>query len=99
MTPNLATARAAANGARGLRLLAAPSFAVMALLSAYAPAGAADFLCVTTGHGSPLTGMTAMYALMTVFHLPAWLALPSRRHGAAAISTAPAALLCEKRNR
>ena len=62
MTPNFAAGRAAANVARGLRLLAAPSFAVMALLSAYAP-----------GHGSPFTGMSAMYALMSVFHLPAWL--------------------------
>lgn len=78
-------ARAAPQAAHGLRLLAAPSFAVMALLSAYAPAGAADFLCAATGHGSPLTGMTAMYALMSVFHLPAWLTLPFRpRIGASA---------------
>ncbi len=57
-----------------LSLLAGPIFAIMALFTAFLPADAADMLCSTSA-ASPLTGMTAMYALMCVFHLAPWLRL------------------------
>jgi hypothetical protein len=53
-----------------LSLAAAPTFAVMGLLSALP--GAPDMLCASA---SPLTGMTAMYLLMSGFHLSPWLKL------------------------
>ena len=53
-----------------LSLAAAPTFAVMALLSALP--GTPDMLCASA---SPLTGMTAMYLLMSGFHLSPWLKL------------------------
>jgi len=56
----------------GLSLAAAPVFAVMALLTAVS--GSPDMLCAS---GSPLTGMAAMYGLMSAFHLPPWLKLVS----------------------
>lgn len=62
-----------------LRLAAAPTFAVMALLCGLSGGGPADILCLTTNHTSPLTGMTAMYALMSAFHLPPWLTLRLRQ--------------------
>ncbi len=64
-----------------LRLGAAPSFALMALVSGVG-GGQPDVLC-SPGHLSALSGMVVMYALMSVFHLPPWLALVSgRRNGA-----------------
>jgi len=58
----------------GLSLAAAPVFAVMALLTALH--GAMDPIC---GAGSPLTGMAAMYGLMSAFHVAPWLRLIGRR--------------------
>ena len=53
-----------------LALAAAPTFAAMALASA---AGAAPMaLCIGAGP-LPIDGMTAMYLLMSLFHLPPWL--------------------------
>ena len=61
-----------------LSLAAAPAFAIMALLTA-AHGGPADILC-SAGHGSsPLSGMTLMYALMSIFHAVPWVRLVSRR--------------------
>lgn len=57
-----------------LSLAAAPSFAAMALANALP--GAPDMLC---GSASPLTGMTAMYLLMSAFHLSPWLRLLAAR--------------------
>lgn len=54
-----------------LRYGAAPTFAVMALVSA-GSGGPLDLVC---GSGSPLTGMGAMYTLMSVFHAGPWLKL------------------------
>ena len=62
-----------------LRLAAAPTFAIMALLTAVLGGGQPDMLCSTAEHTSPLTGMTAMYGLMCAFHLPPWLKLISGR--------------------
>ena len=55
-----------------LSLAAAPVFAAMAVLSGLQDDGTA--LC-SMQHTSPLTGMTAMYGLMSAFHLPPWLKL------------------------
>jgi hypothetical protein len=61
-----------------LALAAAPTFAVMAVLTAVSPAA---MLCSAAG-ASPLSGMVPMYLLMSVFHAPPWLkrfaAHPSR---------------------
>jgi hypothetical protein len=54
-----------------LRFAAAPTFALLALLSG----GGADMFCMT---GTPLGGMSLMYGLMSVFHLGPWLRLLSR---------------------
>ncbi len=62
-----------------LRLAAAPTFAIMALLTGVLGSGAAYMLCPAVGPASPLTGMTAMYGLMCAFHLTPWLRLISGR--------------------
>jgi hypothetical protein len=71
---------AAALGAAGwLRLAAAPTFAVMAILSCLS--GGADMMC--SAHGvSVLSGMVPMYVLMSAFHSVPWLKLISRRRSA-----------------
>jgi len=53
-----------------LRLAAAPTFALMAVLTA--TSGMPDALCAAA---SPLGGMVPMYVLMSVFHMPPWLKL------------------------
>jgi hypothetical protein len=62
--------------AHALRLAAAPTFAVLALLTGGART---DMLCLTAG--TPLDGMSLMYGLMCVFHLAPWLQglAPDRR--------------------
>jgi hypothetical protein len=52
-----------------LSLLAAPTFALMALVTA--AGGPTDMLC----SASPLGGMAPMYLLMSVFHAGPWLRL------------------------
>jgi hypothetical protein len=47
----------------------------MALLSALHGDGSSDALCSMAHAGSFLTGMTAMYALMSLFHSPPWFRL------------------------
>jgi hypothetical protein len=64
-----------------LRMAAAPSFAIMALLTAV-NGSPQDLLCSAAQNVSPLTGMAAMYLLMSIFHSPPWLKLiSSRRKG------------------
>lgn len=58
-----------------LSFAAAPTFAGMALLTALS--GSPDSLCASA---SPLSGMAAMYGLMSAFHLSPWLRLLGRRH-------------------
>jgi hypothetical protein len=54
-----------------LRLAAAPVFAAMALVSATdAPPLS---MCAAGATLLPVDGMTAMYLLMSLFHLPPWL--------------------------
>lgn len=63
--------RAALDAAGWLGLAAAPSFAAMALATAFA--GDPNPLCsAAQGEWQP-GGMTTMYLLMSVFHLAAWL--------------------------
>jgi hypothetical protein len=74
---------AAALGAAGwLGLAAAPTFAVMALLTRV-PGGDADMMCSATHAVSPLSGMVPMYVLMSAFHSAPWLNLISPRWSAA----------------
>jgi hypothetical protein len=60
-----------------LRLAAAPTFAVMALVTAALGGGAPDMLCSAMHSASPFGGMVPMYLLMSAFHLPPWLKLVS----------------------
>ncbi len=61
-----------------LSLAAAPTFALMALLTA-AFGGTPDMLCAALQGSSPLSGMVPMYLLMSAFHLAPWLRLIARR--------------------
>ena len=78
------TGNAAAFGAANwLSLAAAPTFAIMALLTGVLGGGPPDMLCSTAQNASPLSGMAAMYLLMSAFHSAPWLKLVSgRRRGA-----------------
>lgn len=72
------TGPAATSRVRGMAdvlcLAAAPSFVLLALLTA--GGGAPDIMCM---HGAvPLGSMSLMYGLMALFHLPPWLRLVGR---------------------
>jgi len=67
--------RAAALGAAGwLGLAAAPTFAIMALLT-YVSGEGADMMASAAQAVSPLSGMVPMYLLMSAFHSAPWLKL------------------------
>jgi hypothetical protein len=57
-----------------LYLAAAPTFAIMALVTGVLGGGPADALCSIAG-ASPFGGMMPMYLLMSAFHLAPWLKL------------------------
>jgi hypothetical protein len=77
---------AAALGTAGwLGLAAAPTFAVMAVLSGLS--GGADMMCPAAHGVSVLSGMVPMYVLMSAFHVVPWLKLISRRRSAACRSS------------
>lgn len=64
-------------GAGWLRLAAAPTFALMAWLTA---AGADNNpICAQNAGPLAIGGMAWMYLLMCLFHIPPWLALATRR--------------------
>jgi hypothetical protein len=64
--------------AKWLRFAAAPTFAVMALLTIVFDSGLPSGLCSGAGTLWP-GGMAPMYLLMGVFHSSPWLKLISRR--------------------
>ena len=76
---NVLTASAAA---KWLRFAAAPTFAIMALLTIVLDNSVPNTLCVAAGSLWP-GGMAPMYFLMAGFHLVPWLRLISRRRNAA----------------
>jgi hypothetical protein len=83
--PDAATRRerTKASADRLLSLAAAPTFAIMALLTGVHRGNAPDMLCSATQGALPLTGMVPMYLLMSAFHLRPWLKLVcSRQRGA-----------------
>jgi hypothetical protein len=83
---------AAAHGAADwLCLAAAPTFAIMALLTGLG-GGPPDMLCAAAHEASPLSGMVPMYLLMSAFHTPAWLKLISSRRNIILLSRAWAKL-------
>ncbi|MDR3484847.1 MAG: hypothetical protein P4M05_08040 [Bradyrhizobium sp.] len=66
-----------------LGLAAAPTFAIMALLTGIWGGGQMAMMCSAAHNASPLSGMAAMYLLMSAFHSTPWLRLIlSRRSGA-----------------
>ena len=67
---------AALSPADWLHLAAAPTFAIMALLTGVG-GGSPDMLCSMTHDASPLNGMALMYLLMSAFHSAPWLKLVS----------------------
>ena len=71
-------AAAALGMARWLGFAAAPTFALMALLTGVFGGGPMDMVC-STGPLSALSGMAPMYLLMSAFHLAPWLRLASSR--------------------
>ncbi len=68
-----------ASAADWLCLAATPTFAAMALLSHVFGGGPMDMACASMSGASSLSGMTAMYGLMSAFHAGPWLRLLSGR--------------------
>ena len=74
---------AALGAADWLCLAAAPTFAIMALLTGLLGGGPPDMFCAGAQDASLLSGMVPMYVLMSAFHSAPWLKLiSSRRSGA-----------------
>jgi hypothetical protein len=83
MTTHITGLRDAGSSGSALRVAdwlpfaAAPTFAVMALLTLL-PGSMPDPLCAAAHDASPLGGMTTMYLLMSAFHGAPWLKRLSR---------------------
>ena len=73
---------AALGAADWLCFAAAPTFALMALLTGVL-GGPEDMHCSAMQIDSPLSGMVPMYVLMSAFHSAPWLKLFSGRRGGA----------------
>jgi hypothetical protein len=65
-----------------LALAAAPTFAIMALLTGIHGDAMPDTLCSAVHYASPLGGMVPMYLLMSFFHSRPWLKLVYGQSGA-----------------
>ena len=63
-----------------LRLAAAPTFAIKALLTGLPGSGQMPMICSAAQAASFLTGMVPMYLLMSVFHSAPWLKLIANRN-------------------
>lgn len=70
-------AKALSGAAEWLHLMAAPTFAIMALATGLSGDGTMAMLCAQ--ETSPFGSMAAMYALMSAFHIAPWLKLFSKR--------------------
>ena len=77
-------ARLARGAANGLCLAAAPSLAIMAVLTGVLGGRTPDLFGASTQDASPLSGMVPMYLLMSAFHSAPWLKLISSGRGGAA---------------
>jgi hypothetical protein len=75
-------AGAALGAADWLHLAAAPTFAIMALLTGVG-GGPQDMFCLAAPDALPLSGMAWMYLLMSAFHSAPWLKLISGRRSSA----------------
>jgi hypothetical protein len=73
--------------AEWLSFAAAPTFAIMALLTGIHGAGTPDLLCSAMHDASLLSGMVPMYLLMSAFHFTPWLRLISRWRGSTHLSS------------
>jgi hypothetical protein len=71
----------ASAAAKWLSFAAAPTFAIMAVLTIVLDNSVPNALCAETGSLWP-GGMAPMYSLMAAFHLAPWLRLISRRGNA-----------------
>ncbi len=74
-TTNIEPGTSMRGSADWLSLAAAPSFALMALVTYCLGGGAPDMLCGPMQGMSALGGMVPMYLLMSTFHLTPWLKL------------------------
>jgi len=73
---------AALGAADWLSLAAAPTFAIMAVLTGVVGGRLPDMLCSAAQDASPLSGMVPMYLVMSAFHSAPWLKLiAGRRSG------------------
>ena len=62
-----------------LALAATPTFAIMALLTVFLGGSEPGLLCLSAHDASPLSGMLAMYLLMSAFHSAPWFKLVFNR--------------------
>jgi hypothetical protein len=70
---------AAVRAADFLCFAAAPTFAMMALLTGVLGGGEPDILCSAVHDASPVSGMVPMYLLMSAFHSAPWMRLIYKR--------------------
>jgi hypothetical protein len=59
--------------AEWISLAAAPTFAIMAVLTGTLGGGSPDTFCSAAHRASPLSGMVLMYLLMSAFDSASWL--------------------------
>jgi hypothetical protein len=76
--PEKRPATAARGAADWVSLAAAPTFAVMALVTGVLGGGPQNMFCAAQD-APPLSGMVWMYTLMSAFHSAPWLRLITRR--------------------